>query len=180
MKYQKQIEKIRSGNMTRSELSKLKDNAESKLAKGDSDAQDVINAIHAPSPKDGYILFMGFCPGANFDNRLDIKWKQESICRFDFDKSEHQLKRFSTICTGDLVVLKKREKFGETMKVYGHGRVKSVKYDENKSRYLEMDWSKQDEIIEVPLMGCNSTVDIKSMPTVEASMPSEFFSWLAE
>jgi hypothetical protein len=31
---------------------------------------------------------------------------------------------------------------------------------------------------EVPLMACNSTVDIKLMSQVEEQMPEEFFEWL--
>jgi len=121
---------------------------------------------------------MGFCPGADFSRRLDTEWKEKGICRFDYLESEHQLEKFSTICKGDLVVLKKREKFGKTMKLYGHGRVSSIAYDKNNVRYLVMDWSPQEMIIEVPLMGCNSTVDVKSIEAVEDDMPEEFYKWL--
>lgn len=41
-----------------------------------------------------------------------------------------------------------------------------------------MNWSNQERIIEVPLMGCGSTVNVKSMKTVEEKMPKEFFEWL--
>jgi hypothetical protein len=41
-----------------------------------------------------------------------------------------------------------------------------------------MNWSTQDQIIEVPLMGCNSTVDVRTIEQVEAEMPVDFFSWL--
>jgi len=78
------------------------------------------------------------------------------------------------------VILKKREKFGKTMKLYGHGRVEAISIDATEHRYLKMNWSKQNEVIEVPLMACNSTVDIKSMEQVEAQMPKEFFGWLGE
>jgi hypothetical protein len=61
------------------------------------------------------------------------------------------------------MVFKKIEVFGVLMKLYGRGRVTKVCYDEESVRYLEVDWSNQEEIIKVPLMGCNSTVDIKSM-----------------
>ena len=66
------------------------------------------------------------------------------------------------------------------MKLYGHGRVKSVAYDENDMRYLLMDWSSQEEIIEVPLMACNSTIDIKAIEQVEEVMPETFWQWLGE
>ncbi|BBP00341.1 hypothetical protein [Sulfuriferula nivalis] len=178
MKYQKIIDKVKSGTMSRDDLDKLKQNAEEKVAKGDLDAQAVILAIQIAKPSDSYILFMGFCPNAEFENRLDIEWKDKGICRFDYLESESQLERFNTIRTGDLVILKKIQQFGKTMRLFGHGRVKSIAYDENNIRYLVMDWSDQAEIIEVPLMGCNSTVDIKSMKAVYDEMPDEFYSWL--
>jgi len=178
MKYEKVIERIKSGEMSRADLVKLKRNAEDKYSSGDADAKYVLDAINHAIPTDSYILFMGFCPGADFSERLDTEWKEKGICRFDYLESEHQLERFNSICKGDLVVLKKREKFGKTMKLYGHGRVSSVAYDESNTRYLVMDWSPQEAIIEVPLMGCNSTVDIKSIEAVEAEMPKEFYQWL--
>ena len=64
------------------------------------------------------------------------------------------------------------------MTLYGHGRVRLVVYDDNDRRYLQMDWSDQNEIIEAPLMGCNSTVDIRTIEAVEDAMPEEFWSWL--
>ncbi|MCL1043711.1 hypothetical protein L2712_18965 [Shewanella marisflavi] len=64
------------------------------------------------------------------------------------------------------------------MKLYGHGRVNGIAYDEDQVRYLKMGWSNQEEIIEVPLMGCNSTVDIKTIEAVEDEMPEEFYTWL--
>lgn len=165
--------------MSRVELGDLRNNADAKLAAGDGDAQAVIDAIDLAAPKDKFILFMGFCPGADFADRLDIEWKAKGICRFDYLESEQQLERFKTICPGDLVILKKREQFGRTMKLYGHGRVTSIAFDEEKTRYLNVNWSNQGSIIEVPLMGCNSTVDLRSIDVVENEMPSEFWGWLA-
>ncbi|MGR2740197.1 hypothetical protein ACUY1T_17270 [Billgrantia sp. Q4P2] len=178
MKYEKTIERVRSGEMARADLAKLKRNAEHKLSTGDTEAQLVLDAINNATPTDSYILFMGFCPGADFGERLDIAWKEQGICRFDYLESEHQAERFNSICKGDLVVLKKREKFGKTMKLYGHGRVSSVAYDQNNTRYLLVEWSDQEKVIEVPLIGCNSTVDIKSIEAVEDEMPAEFYAWL--
>jgi hypothetical protein len=178
MKYQSVVDGIKNGHMSRADLVKLKINAENKLAQGDLEAKDVLLAINNAKPSDSYIVFMGFCPNADFNNRLDTEWKEEGICRFDYLESTQQLERFNTICTGDLVVLKKREQFGKTMKIYGHGRVKSVAYDENNIRYLVMNWSSQNGIIEVPLMGCNSTVDIRTIERVEDEMPEDFYQWL--
>ena len=178
MKYQKQIDNVYSGNMSRSDLVKLKTNAMTKFNDGDLDAKLVLDVINNAKPSDSYYLFMGFCPNADFENRLDTEWKEKGICRFDYLESEHQLERFNTIYAGDCVILKKREKFGKSMKLYGHGRVKSLAYDENDIRYLIMDWSDQDEIIETPLLACNSTVDIKTIEQVEDAMPDEFYKWL--
>ena len=180
MKYQNIIDKVKCGSLLRADLVGLKQNAEKELAKGNLDAKDVLSAINNAKPADSYILFMGFCPGADFNERLDIEWKEKGVCRFDYYESEPQLERFNSICAGDLVILKKRERFGKTMKLYGHGRVKSVAYDENNVRYLVMKWSAQEEIIEVPLMGANSTVDIRSIKAVEGEMPEEFYQWLEE
>jgi hypothetical protein len=141
MKYDNVIEKIRSGSMSRADLVKLKVNANNKYSNGDSEAKYVLDAINNAAPTDSFILFMGVCPGGNFSNRLDIEWKKQEICRFDFPESKPQLDRFNTIYKGDFIVLKKRELIGKTMKLYGHGRVSGIAYDENHLRYLEMNWS---------------------------------------
>lgn len=178
MKYQNAINKVNSGNMAREDLVSLKLNAEKMLEDGDMSAADVISAINSATPADSYILFMGFCPDADINNRLDTEWKESGICRFDYRESESQAARFDTICKGDLVILKKREVFGKTMKLFGHGRVISVAYDEKNTRYLILNWSDQSSVIEVPLMGCNSTVDIKPIDAVKNEMSDEFWQWL--
>lgn len=180
MRYAQVLERIQSGQMSRGDLVSLRDNALRKFEQGDHDARQVLDAINLAKPADSYVLFMGFSPDADFNNRLDIEWKAKGICRFDYLESTHQLERFNSICVGDLVILKKREKFGETMKLFGYGRVKSIAYDESNVRYLIMDWSDQSEVIEVPLMGCNSTVDVRSIQAVENEMPQEFWDWLGE
>lgn len=178
MKHIKIIEKIQSGGYSRAELVKLRANAETQLLQGDLDVNAVITAIDQTSPTDKTMVFMGFCPGATMENRLDIEWKEKSICTFIFLKSPQQLDRFNSIWPGDLIILKKRQQIGKTMQLYGHGRVTGIKRDAEDNRYLEMNWSSQIEIIEVPLMGCNSTVDVKSIEQVESEMPGLFFKWL--
>jgi hypothetical protein len=178
MKHQRILDSILAGKFGRAELLRLRKNAASLLAKGDKDAATVISAIDESVPTDTSIVFMGFCPGATLENRLDIEWKEKGICTFIFLESEVQVDRFNDIWPGDLIVLKKRHKFGESMRLYGHGRARAVRYDENGHRYLEMDWSKQETILEVPLMGCNSTVDVRSMAQVTDAMPKAFFDWL--
>lgn len=178
MKHQKTLDKIRSGAYTRADLIKLRANAKALQKSGDDDAAVVVAEIDGTSPIDKSMVFMGFCPGANFDNRLDMEWKEKGICTFNFLQSEQQLSRFNDIWPGDLIILKKRQQFGKTMLLYGHGRVTGTKYDENNTRYLDMHWSMQGQIIEVPLMGCNATIDIRTIEQVEAEMSPDFYSWL--
>lgn len=180
MKYKNVIERIRQNKHSRSELLAIRINAQSKVDSGDSDAQTVVDEIDATVPLDTHVVFMGFCPDADFDNRLDLEWKEQGVCTFIHLDSEHQLKRFNGILPGDLIVLKKRHEFGKSMRLYGHGRATGVKFDSNGNRYIEMNWSQQDQVIEVPLMGCNSTIDIRTTEQVEDEMPQEFYSWLGE
>ena len=63
MKYQKQLDRLNSGTMSRHELAVMKKNAKALVEKGDSDAVAILNAIDYSKPADDYILFMGFCPG---------------------------------------------------------------------------------------------------------------------
>lgn len=178
MKYQKTIDTILRGNYSRADLVKLRANAAALFAKGDNDAKRVVEEIDRATPTDKEIVFMGFCPDANIENRMDLEWKQKGVCTFVFWDSDQQRERFESIWAGDLLVLKKRQRFGKTMMLYGHGRVVGVKHDPEGKRYLEMKWSTQENVIEVPLMACNSTVDIRSMERVEEEMPPEFFAWL--
>ncbi len=179
MKYNKILAKIEPGSASRDDLAKLRSRALEKYAAGDIEAKEVLDAIDVATPSDNYIVFMGFCPGADFDNRQDIEWREKGICRFDYIDSTHQLKRFNSIYPGDLIVLKKRHTFGKSMKLYGHGRVEKIQYDEANVRFLKVNWSGQTDVIEVPLMGANSTVDIKLMTLVNKEMPESFFQWLA-
>lgn len=176
--HEKIINNIRKGIFSRAELLRIRANAEDKLKKGDETVKSVIEEIDYANPVDKKIVFMGFCPDADVENRLDVEWKKHGICTFDFFDSEAQLARFNDIWSGDLIILKKRQQFGKTMRLYGHGRVSGVKYDSENNRYLEVNWSPQEQVIEVPLMGCNSTVDVKTIEQVEAEMPSEFYLWL--
>jgi hypothetical protein len=180
MKYDDVITRIRKSKFSRAELMRLRVNAKAKFDAGDSDAVFVLNEIDVTTPADTHIVFMGFCPGANFEERLDFEWKNKGICTFDYLESEHQLERFRNIFPGDLLVLKKRHEFGKSMRLYGHGRAIGVKYDMDNNRYLEMAWSKQDSVIEVPLMGCNSTVDVRTIEQVADQMPEDFYDWLGE
>jgi len=180
MKYQKQLNKIRSGGYTRSELSRLRENVEVRARAGDEDARSVLAEIDRATPADSYMVFMGFCPGADINNRLDTQWRRDGVCTFVFHESEQQSARFNEIWAGDLIILKKRHQFGKTMQLFGYGRVTGVGYDLENHRYLEMQWAVQQDVIEVPLMACNSTVDVRTIEAVEDQMPEEFFTWLGQ
>ncbi|MDP4077892.1 DNA translocase FtsK [Acidovorax sp. A1169] len=177
MKYQPAIDRIRSGLLSKQELRQFRENAVQRIQQGDRGAQAVVTAIDGAVALDRDIIFMGFCPDADFDNRLDIEWKAQGICTFHHMDSAHQLQRFNSIWPGDLIVLKKRQEIGRTMQLYGHGRVKGVKYTSDHVRYLEVDWASQDSVVEVPLMS-NSTIDIKSSEQVREKMPALFYRWL--
>ncbi len=179
MKYEKILESITSGRLSREKFAKIRRNAEAKLKDGDMDAQFVLDAINISVPSDDYILFMGFCPDADVDNRLDTEWKEKEICEFDWEESHVQMDRFARICSGDLVVLKKQNINKQTMTLHGHGRVLSIDKDKDGFRYLKMKWSDQTNNIEIPLMGCTYTVNIKSMEQVEGQVEKDFFEWLS-
>jgi len=180
MKYQRTLDNIRAGLMTRVQLRAARENASAKQKDGDPDAHEILRAIDSAVAKDASMIFMGFCPNAEIANRLDTTWKAQGICTFDFDESTTQMNTFRNICSGDLIILKKVEKFGKTMRLFGHGRVKTTKEGADGRRYLLMDWSTQDRDIEVPLMGCQSTVNLRTMENVEAEMTPEFFVWLED
>ena len=178
MKYQNKLDQLNNGSLTRAQIGVLQKNAQYLFSKGDKGAKFVLDAIEYSKPADTSILFKGFCPEADFSNRLDIYWKENGICRFDYVESEVQANRWNEVCAGDLIVLKKREEVGKTMKLYGFGRVTKICHDDENVRYFEVNWAKQSSEIEVPLMGCNSTVDIKAMEIVEQEMTEAFWDWL--
>ena len=137
MSYEKVANRVKSGEMSRAELLGLKRNAEDRFADGDEDSREVPKAINHAAPTDSYIVFMGFRPDADFSRRLDKEWKNLGIRRFHYVESEQQVERFDGICRRDSASPKKREKFGRTMKLYGHGRVRDIAYDEDDRKYLK-------------------------------------------
>lgn len=175
------VERIRAGAYTRIELLQMRVNAENMLRGGNSAAAEIIGCINktALPPLQAEYVFMGFCPGADISRRQDQIWIEQGICRFDWPESKVQYRRFRDIMPGDTLILKKREKFGETMKLFAHGTVLSIGEDDGReSRLLRMDWQTPIEPIVVPLMGCNGTVDVRRLSQVEQAMPQEFWAWL--
>ncbi|NVJ99920.1 MAG: hypothetical protein HWE12_00120 [Oceanospirillaceae bacterium] len=78
------------------------------------------------------------------------------------------------------MILKKHEEFGKTMRIYSHGKVKAAKTSRIELPYLPVDLITPEEFLELPLMGCNTTVDVRSIKRVEDEMPEEFWEWLGQ
>ena len=175
--YSKIIHKIRNNEFSRSELALVRENASRMAQSGDENARAVLDEIATcgVTGSDRRLAFIGFCPAGDIDNRLDGRWISEGICEFDYVESQHQQQRFSEIMTGDTLILKKREQFGETMRLYSSGTVREVV---ERGRLLKVNWRTDCGEIVMPLMGCNSTVDIKSIEVVEKTVPDEFWRWL--
>lgn len=176
--YAKILSRIGSSHLSREELSSLRANALKVIGRGNAAAQEVLDAINRAAPTDSYFVFMGFCPGADFSNRLDMEWKRKGICTFEFFDSERQMKRFRSIHVGDMIILKKNQERGRTMRLYGHGRVASLDKSPKGDFMLKMLWSTQADEIEVPLMACNDTVNIRELERVDKAMPDEFWRWI--
>lgn len=177
------IQKMVKGEFSRTDRVKVFKNAERAL-KENRDVERAKKIIHAyksievPKLQAEYV-FMGFCPGATLENRQDELWYTDGICMFDWVSDPIQMQRFYNIQAGDIIVTKKREKFGETMMLSGHGKVRLLEEsDITGKRYLRVDWIVPDEFLIVPLMGCHSTVNARSLEMVEDRMPEEFWEWL--
>jgi hypothetical protein len=148
------------------------------MAQQDPSRAELELAFENATPSDSYLVFMGFCPGADFSRRQDTRWRAFGVCEFEYDQSEVQVRRFATIRVGDQIILKKREVYGKTMKLYGHGKVIGVYHSNEGRRVLKMSWNPLDSVIEVPLLGCNSTVNLRKTAIVLRDMPPEFHEWL--
>ncbi|MGJ7565260.1 hypothetical protein ACSFBM_15515 [Variovorax sp. GB1R11] len=178
MKYQRTIDQIKLGRLTRDELETMRGRAQANFEDGDNDSHLVLLALDNAVAKDSGIVFMGFCPNGDLTNRLDDEWKQSGTCTFDYDDSIDQMNLFRSICAGDLIILKKSEKFGQTMSLHGHGRVTGTDTGPDARRRLRVNWSSAGRFSsDVPMMGCQSTVNLRNMRTVEGAMPHHFFEW---
>ena len=179
------IQKIINGTMSRVDRLKIYENAKSLRDAGrDVDrALRIIEAIDTISvpPLQAEYVFMGFCPGASLENRQDELWFADGICEFDWVSDPIQMKRFYEIQVGDTIIAKKRERFGETMMISAHGKV--IKREESQrtgKRYFRVDWRVPRDFLIVPLIGCNSTVNTRTIEFVERTMPIDFWEWLKE
>lgn len=175
------INRVQKGQHSREELWQIREHALAYLARGNDDAQFLIDEINQTpvAPLHRHYLFMGFCPGATLENRQDETWMSEGFCKFDFIDSTHQYNRFCKMHAGDVIILKKRDIMQQTMRLFGHGIIKRVVQSQlSVKTYFRVDWFKPETEIDVPLMACNSTVDIRKLGQVEGAMPSEFWEWL--
>lgn len=177
LKYQKTIDQIHKGELTRQQLEQLRENARVKLDAGDSEASSVLEALGGAEPADDAFYFMGFCPWGKLENRLDFQWRAEGTLVFDYDEAADQKKLFREIRAGDLVILKTADIKRRVMHLYGHGRVRAVDYVSGNDR-LSVSWAPESTVISVPLVGCTRTVNRKSREKVIEAMPQEFFDWL--
>ena len=174
----KVLKTLASNSLTRSVLEAYRDRIISMMAQQDPSRAELELAFENATPSDSYLVFMGFCPGADFSRRQDTRWRAFGVCEFEYDQSEVQVRRFATIRVGDQIILKKREVYGKTMKLYGHGKVIGVYHSNEGRRVLKMSWHLLDSVIEVPLLGCNSTVNLRKTAIVLRDMPPEFHEWL--
>ena len=178
--------KIAAGEISRSKLLALHRNLVSRrdLIQGEKletvDALiDAIRNTFVP-PLQAEYLFMGYCPGADIRRRRDEIWIKDGFCNFAFVSSQHQVNNFFKVLPGDLIILKKREKFGKTMLIHAHGKVTSLQSNKEGMMYFKVDWIQPQAPLEISLMGCNSTVNFRTLRQVEDAQTDEFWNWLAE
>jgi len=148
----------------------------------------VIDDTKIHKTRSEYVL-MGYCPGGKLENALDEEWIKGGFCEFNYVESQTQIDRFFRIVPGDILILKIRKEFGKTMFIHAWGTVTGtgtrkgsearMGHSEAKAwgtPYLKVDWHPQ-ETLEVPLMGCNYTVNVKTYDQLKKEMPKEFWDW---
>ena len=187
MNIDKILESIRHAKLTRQDFLAIRSNAEAMLKSDVAPekklhAEKIFTACNENSlgPNAWEYNFMGFCPGADINRRCDTKWKAEGICEFKFEDSPTQMDKFTAQTPGDWIILKKRLSLkNQTMQLFGYGQISKRLVDNEGYVYFLVDWSEQSEVITVPLMGCNSTVNMKKVKDIEAVMPKLFWDWLS-
>jgi hypothetical protein len=178
-RHAKTVEHINSSLLTRSEILAMERDAGILIEKGDASAQEILDALAHVAVRDRNIVFMDFCLGGVLRNRLDLDWKKWGNCTFEFQPGNDQLQTFNSIPEGALIILKKAQQIGETMRLYGHGRVSSVTYLPSSGNILHMDWSKEQKYeIEIPIMGCVNAVNVVEKNSLDKRELQEFWDWL--
>ena len=185
------IERVISGKCSRSEILRIRESANNIIKnaidkpskENETKAKEATEALlacdsHMPEPLSSQYNFMGFCPGDDIKKRRDAIWREQGICDFHFGESEGQMTAFSLQVPGDWIILKKKEKLNETMSLYGFGKINKRLIDEKGLTHFQVNWNDQSEKMLVPLMGCNSYINMKALKRVEKVMPKEFWDWI--
>jgi hypothetical protein len=186
------VERIILGKCSRSEMLRIRENASNLIeaaidkptreneARAKEAAEDLLVCnSYMPEPLSSQYNFMGFCPGAEIERRKDVKWREQGTCDFDYCESEGQMTAFSLQVPGDWIILKKVNGPSPTMTLYGFGKIMKRLMDVNGFTYFDVNWNDQSEEILVPLMGCNSNINMKTLDRVEKVMGKEFWVWFS-
>ena len=172
------IDQVNRSVFMPSQLAAIERRANMLIGKGDLSAQDLLDAVASAAQRDRCIAFLSFCPGGVLRNRLDVMWRKQGNCTFEFHPGNGQSEDFKKIAIGNLLVLKKVQQYGETMRLYGHGRVLGVSATKS-GNILQVDWSMRPQHeLEVPFMGCDRAVNWVETSVLQSVMPKKFWDWL--
>jgi hypothetical protein len=144
MKYEKTIEQIKSGTLTRDALRTIRERAAGALAHGDEDTGPFSRRSTTRWRATGA---WASARTGELANLVDGRWRAEGICTFNYDESEVQMNQFRSIVAGGLIFLKKSEVHGKLMTLHGHGhghghgRVTGTRTGADGRRELLLDWS---------------------------------------
>ena len=137
---EKIISGILNGSIPRSERLQIYENAKDEIRKGFNVeiAREIMHVIDttAVPPLQAEYVFMGYCPDAKLENRQDDIWIKDGICEYNWVSDAKQLSKFDQIMVGDTIILKKREIFGETMKIHAHGKITKRETSEIKKKSI--------------------------------------------
>lgn len=177
--YVRAVDCINRSFLTPAERGPLERSARVLSEKGNRFAPGILRALAQSARRDKRVVFMSFCPGGVLRNRVDQDWKKWGNCTFEFDGGNGQLENYNSIVEGDLVVLKKIQRIGETMRLHGQGRVREITTLSNGGNILHMDWMQTNLYeLEVPLLGCGRAVNFVETSRLVEGMPQAFWDWL--
>jgi hypothetical protein len=185
------VERIVSGKCSRSEILRIRENAiniieaeiDNPIEKNEAKIEEATKDLLAcdsnmPEPLSSQYNFMDFCPGQEIKNRRDILWREQGTCNFDFGESEGQRTAFSLQVPGDWIILKKMNESSENMTLFGFGKITKRSMEARGFTFFDVDWNNQSQEILVPIMGCNSNINMKTLERVKKVMGEEFWAWL--
>jgi hypothetical protein len=186
------IERILLGKCSRGDILRIRENASSFIKtaidkptkENEAKAKEASEALsacdsHMPEPLSSQYNFMDFCPEGDIKNRKDTKWREQGTCNFHFEESVGQMTAFSLQVPGDWIILKKVQESDNTMALYGFGKITKRLMDEKGFTYFDVNWNEQSKEILVPLMGCHSNINMKTLDRVEKIMDKVFWSWIS-